>query len=489
MSSDIPITSSSVMHWPLSWRIWILLNVSFYNLLGNAFAAGVSPLFSLIIKELHCTSEEASQLSTYVLLTLGLSNILALPAASLIGKRYTILISLLFFLAFCLWGAEAPTFNSLRASRILGGLAGGLVEALGPSIVAETFPESQLASAMVVYVGLLAAGSSLGPIVAGVVAEGVNDWRWYFRILAVLIFVTLLGSLLMLPETRIDDQTPIEISTDNEDNLKRLGSNTKCTEVEEARQRTGNELLSTKRQWWLRSFTGAYVDMNWKLAMTSFVQPVQLLVAPQVLITTLVFGFTIGWTVLVSILVAVVYAQPPMLWTARPVGLLSVGTLLGLLIGLPIGGALADFLYGKAARKNKHMPNPASRLPAVVIGGIISPAGCIVIGYGLDSPENWVSVSVGWGMLATGLTCSANVLLTYAVDTMPSRASHIGVLVNLIKNCVGFGVSYAAITWMEQMGPVKQFGIMAGVLWALYLLVIPVYFFSEVIIRRTASLA
>lgn len=50
-----------------------MLNVSFYNLLGNAFAAGAPPLFSLIIRDLKCTSEEASQLSTYVLLTLGLS--------------------------------------------------------------------------------------------------------------------------------------------------------------------------------------------------------------------------------------------------------------------------------------------------------------------------------------------------------------------------------------------------------------------------------
>ncbi|OBR11181.1 Major facilitator superfamily transporter [Colletotrichum higginsianum IMI 349063] len=483
----------SVVSWPLWLRIWILLNVSFYNLLGNAFAAGAPPLFSRIIQELNCTSEEASQLSTYVLLTLGLSNVFALPAASLIGKRYTILASLVLFFVFCLWSAEASTFADLRASRILGGLAGGLVEALGPSFVAESFPEQQLASAMVVYVGLLAAGSAIGPIVAGVVAEGLGDWRWYFRILSAMIFVTFFGSLIMLPETRVEvsREAEVELSTITEDSPKGQLPSPTCTEIETANGRSGalSRRTSLGQQWRLRSFSMAYVDMDWKLAASSLIHPIQLLVAPQVLITTFIFGLTIGWTVLVSILVSVVYSPPPFLWGARAIGLLSIGPLVGLLVGLPVGGALADYLFNRATRRNGGISDPASRLPAVAIGGLISPAGCLVIGYGLQSPDKWAQVSIGYGMVATGLTCSANILLTYAVDTMPPRASHIGVLVNLIKNSVGFGVSYAATSWMAQVGPVAQFGTMAGILWGVYLLVIPLYLFSDTIIRKTSVLA
>ncbi|KXH65558.1 hypothetical protein CSAL01_02957 [Colletotrichum salicis] len=440
-TSTDSVMESSVLGWPLSWRIWILLNVSFYNLLGNAFAAGAPPLFSRIISELHCTSEEASQLSTYVLLTLGLSNIFALPAASLIGKRYTILISLVMFFVFCLWSGEASTFNDLRTSRILGGLAGGLVEALGPSFVEEAFPNNQLASAMVVYVGFLAAGSSIGPIISGVVADGTGDWRWYFRILSALIFVTFVGSLIMLPETRADSPKTteeVELSPVTEDNPKGLPLSPTYAEVENANQQGYSGSRELGKQWRLRSFSTS---------------------------------------------------PPPLLWGARDVGLLSVGPLIGLLVGLPVGGALADYLFNRATRRNGGRQDPASRLPAVIIGDLISPAGCLVIGYGLASPENWAQVSVGYGMLATGLTCSANVLLTYAVDTMPPRASHIGVLVNLIKNSVGFGASYAATSWMAQAGPVAQFGTMAGILWAVYLLVIPLYFFSDTVIRKTAALA
>lgn len=55
------------------WRVLILLNISFYNMMGNVFAAGISSLFGLLIAEFHCTSDEAARLATYALLMLGLS--------------------------------------------------------------------------------------------------------------------------------------------------------------------------------------------------------------------------------------------------------------------------------------------------------------------------------------------------------------------------------------------------------------------------------
>ncbi|KAM0267951.1 hypothetical protein ACHAPA_005550 [Fusarium lateritium] len=95
----------------------------------------------------------------------------------LIGKRFTVLGSLVVFIACNIWSGEATDYYSLRDSRIVGGLAGGLVEALGPTIVAETFPSHQLGRAMVVYVGFLAAGSSVGPLVAGAVGVGLGSKR------------------------------------------------------------------------------------------------------------------------------------------------------------------------------------------------------------------------------------------------------------------------------------------------------------------------
>lgn len=421
-------------------------------------------------------------------LILAYQNLFALPGASLIGKRYTILLSLLLLLATNVWSGEAKSYTSLLVSRILGGLAGGLIEALGPTIVAETFPEHQLARAMVVYVGFLAAGSALGPIISGAVAHGVGDWRWYQRILSIAIAINLVGSIFMLPETTHDSlgmRGSATVEDGNTDSKVETAINEFASGSSQERNPPDDGTLSQqlREEWVRRSFSAFYVKMDWKTALLVFVKPLQLMALPQVLVTTLVFGLTIGWTVIISVVLAVTYASPPLLWNPLHVGLLSLAPLTGILIGLPVGGALADALSNRHARKSREVHNPAVRLPAVIIGGLLSPAGCLVLGYGLRHPHTWIQVCVGWAMLAFGLTGSANVLLTYAVDSLPVRAGDIGTLLNVTKNSLGFGISYASVSWMQKSGPVNQFATMAGLLWFSYLLVIPLWIYRASLAR------
>lgn len=396
----------------------------------------------------------------------------------------------------CIWSAEATSFSSLRASRIVGGLAGGLVEALGPGIVVEAFPEHQLARAMVVYVGLLAAGSSVGPIVAGVVASDLGDWRWFLKIVAILVAGNLATSLFMLPETTHDiyvTEAATLYSSENGHELRKQ----KRAEIEEARPTTGDVPIlveqevqdlpeSLWKQWIWRSWTLKYVPLNYAECFRNFYRPLQLAILPQVIVSALIFGLTIGWSVLTSIIIATTYSQPPLLWDARSVGLLSAGPLAGLLVGLPVGGALADYLFTREIRKSSGAPDPRTRLPAIIVGAAISPTGCLLLGYSLEDPERWAIGAVGWGMLSFGLTSSANILLTYSVHTIPDKANDIGALINLTKNSLAFAVSYASVSWTARVGPIGQFGTMAGLLWFSYLLVIPVWFFSNSLISWTA---
>lgn len=103
----------------------------------------------------------------------------------------------------------------------------------------------------------------------------------------------------------------------------------------------------------------------------------------------------------------------------------------------------------------------------------------MVIGVSLQKNLKWAGTSVGWGLLSFGLTASAHILLTYAVDCHLPRAMDIGVLVNVIKNTIGVGVSYAAINWCDKSDGEAQYGAMTAILWATYLLVISLYFFGD----------
>ncbi|VTO81496.1 unnamed protein product [Fusarium graminearum] len=480
--------SISPFKWPLWWRVSVLINVSFYNLLGNAWCSGLSPIFGLIIQDLHCSQTQASALATYALLALGLSNLFALPMASLIGKRFTVLGSLVFFIACNIWSSEASSYESLRNSRIVGGLAGGLVEALGPIIVAETFPTHHLARAMVVYVGFLAAGSAIGPLVAGAVGVGLGSWRWYLRILSILTGANLIASILMLPET-IHDLDELHLPADAVSGDDITGQKPSTTSIEDVRTPSLAETapsIDFGKEYKSRSFSADYVPLRWRDMPHRLIQPLQLLSAPQVLVTVYVFGLTIGWTVIISIIVAVVYASHPLLWDSRSIGLLNISSLIGLLAGLPVGGYFADLLFIRSTCGHTREPDPRSRLPIMALGALVSPSGCLILGYGLRHPESWILVCVGWCLLAFGLTGAANVLLTYSANSIPSRTGDIGVLVNVMKNCLAFSVSYASLPWMQAMGSVKQFAIMAALLWFGYTLTIPVWLWSKFLIRRSA---
>lgn len=214
------------------------------------------------------------------------------------------------------------------------------------------------------------------------------------------------------------------------------------------------------------------------------VRPLTMLFVPCVLIATIIFGLTVGWTVVTAVAVANVFEGPPMLWSARQVGLFNLAPLIGLLIGLPIGGTLADQLSICSRARNQGIHQGRSRLPAALLGGIISPAGALTIGLTLSHQTPWVGPAIGWGMLTFGLTASSNVLISYAADLYPTRSGDIGIVVNVIKNLLGFGISVRSMEGYASQGPEKQFGAMAGVLWAGYILIIPLYFYSDQLHRR-----
>jgi MFS family permease len=261
-----------------------------------------------------------------------------------LGKRHTILTSLAVFLASNIWAATAQSYSSLLGTRFLGGLSGGAIEALGPFIVSECFAEKQLASAMVVYVGFLAAGSAVGPIVAGGIASGLHSWRWFFIISSIATGVNLATCILMLPSSEHDtDDYPVDDAgqeTKSAETSSHAEFDAQPTEIE-----TQTEKERLWRIWMQRSFSirierGQHVENPLKL----FFRPFPMLLVPEVFVTTLLFGLTIGWTVMTSVLVSNLYSMPPTLYRPWQIGCLNFGPLLGLLAGLPVGGALADLL-------------------------------------------------------------------------------------------------------------------------------------------------
>jgi EmrB/QacA subfamily drug resistance transporter len=96
--------------------------------------------------------------------------------------------------------ALAPNAGELIAARTLQGLAGAVVLPLSLTILTTAFPAERRGMIVGVYGGLAGLAVALGPVVGGIVTEGL-EWHWIFWLnVPIGVVATLLG-LRLLPES------------------------------------------------------------------------------------------------------------------------------------------------------------------------------------------------------------------------------------------------------------------------------------------------
>lgn len=76
-------------------------------------------------------------------------------------------------------------------------------------------------------------------------------------------------------------------------------------------------------------------------------------------------------------------------------GLFGFSSIVGIVLGIPIGGYLADWLSHRSAVKNNGVHQVVSCLPAVIIAGIVSPLGVLIVGIYLSRSEIWIREAIG----------------------------------------------------------------------------------------------
>jgi hypothetical protein len=94
---------------------------------------------------------------------------------------------------------------------------------------------------------------------------------------------------------------------------------------------------------------------------------------------------------------------------------------------------------------------------------MITTAGCLVFGYGVQNAMSWVSLFFGYGMISVALTAIPTITMAYVSDCALPVNSDVLLRVYGLKNIVAFGFLYGVVPWIEEAGYVQAFGTMAGV--------------------------
>jgi EmrB/QacA subfamily drug resistance transporter len=101
--------------------------------------------------------------------------------ADMIGKKSIYTAGFVIFTAGSVLCGLAPSIYGLIAFRVLQGLGGAMVIALGVAITTESFPPSERGKALGISGGLVSVGIVVGPVLGGLLIDSLG-WRWIFYV-------------------------------------------------------------------------------------------------------------------------------------------------------------------------------------------------------------------------------------------------------------------------------------------------------------------
>ncbi|PMD47713.1 MFS transporter [Hyaloscypha variabilis F] len=475
-------TAGDPKFWPAYIRHLALANICLMVFLANMYTAGITTGFGELAVEFYVGNAQLVNTISYPVLALGVGNVFWTPTAVCFGKRPTIIVALVVFLACTIWSIKATTFNSLVASRVVACFAGGSIDSLGPAIVADLYMERYFATAMAIFSLCLSGGSQIGPMIAGFLI-GAKGWRWLFILCAILAGVNLVLMLLFFPETNYrrvlyKGETAQEADKEAvqtiEENNKDASGQAESTELPLNSPYAGT--------YWrdLVNFRNRGTETRGLLGWPrQFSLPFRFLLVPQVLFATISYGVFLGGAVMIATVAPQLLSPPPYLFTSSGIGLFALSSFIGIVIAYPIAGPFTDYLsrfFGRRSHAEVHVPE--YRMPALIMPFAIAPAGLLVFAYTLAHGGSAYAAAAGYAMQVSALAFVPSVVLSVVVDGWPATGSEALVLINAGKNAVAFGLTLSTPDWLAKVGLVKMFWDMAAIQWAVLVLAVPLYFFG-----------
>ena len=373
-------------NWP-RWVKWVAtVNAVSFAFMGT-FNSGVSSMLPQIITGLGISSTQASTISTYSVLGIGLGNFIWVPVSKYIGKRYAIVTSALLFFACMIWSAVTTSYDSLVGARILGGIAGSAVEALGPAVISEMFYEHELANAMSVYTFFLAVGTCIAKISAGYFAAAAG-YRWYFGLCAILGGINLVTLVLFFPETSFTRHMGIGTTAADleEAKLHDAESPEELTVVMDPRVHT-NANYFWSNVYFLRQHP--HIKRDGQSHFRIWFRPLICILEPPILLSSFLYGAALANVVALPIVISLVFPKPPYNFAAGAIGLFGIPSIIGVAYGAVTGGYCTDYISNRIhARRKTHRPE--DRLWGLLFTAILSPFGVILFGIAISNSYHWI---------------------------------------------------------------------------------------------------
>ncbi|WP_460477231.1 multidrug effflux MFS transporter [Brachybacterium huguangmaarense] len=158
------------------------------------------PAFPEVTGDLSTTPARLQLTLTAFFVGTASGQVVAGPLSDRFGRRWPLLVGILLCLAGSIGCMLAPDVSTLILFRVLQGIGGGFGMVLGRAVLIDLTDGPELFRTMNLMQGIGGIAPIVAPLLGGLILL-VGQWREVFAVIAAMSLISLVGALLLIPES------------------------------------------------------------------------------------------------------------------------------------------------------------------------------------------------------------------------------------------------------------------------------------------------
>ncbi|KAL2263826.1 hypothetical protein VTK26DRAFT_4874 [Humicola hyalothermophila] len=227
----------------------------------------------------------------------------------------------------------------------------------------------------------------------------------------------------------------------------------------------------------LKPFNGRLNNDKWHKVV---IRPLVLFSYPAVLWSSVVYACSVGWLIVISESVAVIYREEIYDFNALQTGLIYISPFVGGILGSAVAGRVSDVIVKAMARRNGGLYEPEYRLVMAIPIALSTVIGLMGFGWSAEVRDHWMVPTAFFGIVSFGCTLGSTTSITFCVDSYRQYAGEALVTLNFSKNVLhGLVFSLFVTGWLSDDGPKTVFLWIGIIQLILLAFTVPMYIFGK----------